>query len=824
MKNRGKLTYVFLALVMIASLVAFCYFALPLIETARADLPSIILLVLSISIAVVSLALIIGIAINNHQRTIEVSLKNRLSMWNSISYKVKKAGEIAFNNLPIGIIIISSKKKILWSNNEAKDIFKSPLENIDLKNISKELDIELNDKEEFIITIYGEIYQIKYVKENNIIYLTKQTDFVNLQTLYDNRICTLGYINIDNFEEALSEFDVQERAEYSGKIIGMIAKWFEKYGAYVRAFTDNRYLLIMDKEQLDAMMATSFPLLDDIKTIMHNGRALRITLSIGICCADKPIMEVSEEALDLLDLSLNRGGDQVAVKVNDKTTFYGAKQEAIPKDNKVDIRIKSEELQDLFISSSNIFVMAHKNTDTDGFGASLGLYKMAKALGKEAYIVQDTVDATVAKIVENIHSEYVELKNDIITPKKAISLSNDKSLLMIVDFQTIYQSPDNGTELGSPNERIIKRFKNIAIIDHHRKGAGAIENSKFYYSKTYSSSSVEIILELLEFWKKPVDFSPVEATWLLLGIIVDTNNFIYRANAKTFEVSSILKRFGADMTVAQRYLKEDIEEIRNRNMFTNNIRFYKDIVAISCANDNKKYERAEIAKISDGMLDIENVELGITIAYLEDNLVGLSARSLGLVNAQTIMEKLGGGGHLNNAAAQVKNSTIEQVYERLIEVIDSAIEESKSQKVVFLKDIRGRGKKFEIKDLDNELATRLLEDGSVIIASPENIKTVENIKNKDEIEEEKKINDLLKIKELLESKPLRFSTKVEDGEVKDAVTDKQIKELIYKEFDIKIDNKKLEMAEPIKGLGTFVIPVSFDKGVTANVTLYITEE
>ena len=824
MKNRGKLSYVLLVLVMIASLAAFTYFALPLIETSRANLTSIFLVVLSIIIAVVSLALIIGIAINNRQRTIEVSLKNRLSMWNTISYKVKKAGEIAFNNLPIGIIIISPKRKILWSNNEAKDIFKSPLENIDLKNISKELDNELDDNEEFIITIYGEIYQCKYIKENNIIYLTKQTDYVNLQTLYNNRVCTLGYINIDNFEEALSEFDVQERAEYSGKIIGMIAKWFEKYGAYVRAFTDNRYLLIMDRQQLEQMMETSFPLLDDIKTIMHNGRALRITLSIGICCADKPIMEVSEEALDLLDLSLNRGGDQVAVKLNDKTTFYGAKQEAIPKDNKVDIRIKSEELQDLFLHSSNIFVMAHKNTDTDGFGASLGLYKMAKALGKQVYIVQDTVDTTVTKIMENIHSEYVELKNDIITPKKAISLSNDKSLLMIVDFQTIYQSPDNDTELGSPNERIVKKFKNIAIIDHHRKGAGAIENSQFYYSKTYASSSVEIILELLEFWRKPVDFSPVEATWLLLGIIVDTNNFIYRSNAKTFEVSSILKKFGADMTVAQRYLKEGIDEIRNRNMFTNNIRFYKDIVAISCANDNKKYERAEIAKISDGMLDIENVELGITIAYLEDNLVGLSARSLGLVNAQTIMEKLGGGGHLNNAAAQVRNSTIEQVYERLLKVIDSAIEESKSQKVIFQRDVRGRGKKFDIKELENELATRLIEDGSVIIASPENIKMMENMKNKAEIDETNKINELLKIKELLESKPLKISTKVENGKVKNAVTDKQIKELIHKEFDVKVENKKLEMAEPIKGLGTFVIPVSFDKGVTANVTLYITEE
>ena len=779
MKKRGILPIIILLIVMIVSLLGFCYFGYPLLNANKSDIISSLLAVITVSVFVVSLSILIGLLINNKQRKIENSLKQRLSMWNTISYKVKKAGEIAFNNLPIGIMIINNKRKVLWSNEEAKAIFQSSLEEMDLKNISKELNDNIKkDNKDFNVKIYDEIYKVELAGDNNIVYLVKVTDYINLQNQYQDRTTALGYINIDNFEEGLSEFDVQERAEYSGKIIGMIARWFEKYGAYVRAFTDNRYLLIMDRSQLDQMMATSFPLLDDIKQILHNGRSLRITLSIGIRCCDKPIKDVSEEALELLDLTLNRGGDQVAVKIDEELTFFGGKQEALPKDNKIDVRIKSEELQDLFLSSSSIFVMSHVNTDTDGFGASFALYKMAKALDKDVYIVSDKVDATVTKVLENINKEYIDLKNRIITPKKAISLADENSLLMIVDFQTIYQSPDNDASLGAPNEKIIKKIKNIAIIDHHRRGAGAIEDAKFYYSKTYASSSVEIVIELLEFWDVEVEFTPVEATWLLLGIIVDTNNFIYRTNAKTFEVSSILKKFGADMTEAQRYLKESITEIKQRNMFTENTTFYKDIVAISCSKDNKRYQRDEIAKISDSMLSIENIELGITIAYLSENLVGVSARSLGLVNAQAIMEKLGGGGHLTGAAAQVKNATIDQVYKNILKILDEVIDTEKRIKVIFQKDLKGRGKKYDIKEFVFDEAKKLIEDNYAIVASSENIRMLEDKKNAEQLQREKELKELKNQKSIIEENAIKYPAKSTNGILKSPIVDKDIVDII----------------------------------------------
>ena len=825
MKKRGILPIIILLIVMIVSLLGFCYFGYPLLNANKSDIISSLLAVITVSVFVVSLSILIGLLINNKQRKIENSLKQRLSMWNTISYKVKKAGEIAFNNLPIGIMIINNKRKVLWSNEEAKAIFQSSLEEMDLKNISKELNDNIKkDNKDFNVKIYDEIYKVELAGDNNIVYLVKVTDYINLQNQYQDRTTALGYINIDNFEEGLSEFDVQERAEYSGKIIGMIARWFEKYGAYVRAFTDNRYLLIMDRSQLDQMMATSFPLLDDIKQILHNGRSLRITLSIGIRCCDKPIKDVSEEALELLDLTLNRGGDQVAVKIDEELTFFGGKQEALPKDNKIDVRIKSEELQDLFLSSSSIFVMSHVNTDTDGFGASFALYKMAKALDKDVYIVSDKVDATVTKVLENINKEYIDLKNRIITPKKAISLADENSLLMIVDFQTIYQSPDNDASLGAPNEKIIKKIKNIAIIDHHRRGAGAIEDAKFYYSKTYASSSVEIVIELLEFWDVEVEFTPVEATWLLLGIIVDTNNFIYRTNAKTFEVSSILKKFGADMTEAQRYLKESITEIKQRNMFTENTTFYKDIVAISCSKDNKRYQRDEIAKISDSMLSIENIELGITIAYLSENLVGVSARSLGLVNAQAIMEKLGGGGHLTGAAAQVKNATIDQVYKNILKILDEVIDTEKRIKVIFQKDLKGRGKKYDIKEFVFDEAKKLIEDNYAIVASSENIRMLEDKKNAEQLQREKELKELKNQKSIIEENAIKYPAKSTNGILKSPIVDKDIVDIIAQELNLKIDVRKVELVEAIKSLGSFTIQISLDKEVTANLVLHVTEE
>lgn len=819
MKKRSVLGYIFLILGILASAYGIFY----LIDRME-NVNTLVYIPIIIMLILLSI-LISNMANAKHAKDKEIS-ENRLNMWNSITYKVKKAGETAFNELPIGIIVIDNNYKIMWSNNRAKNIFMSGLEDINLKEIelplySKMESIDPNDKGQIIFetNIYGTIYQVEYLVDHNVLYFTNINDFVNLKQKYRDRTLAIGYINIDNLEEALSDFDVQERAEYQAKIIGGIATWSEDVGAYVRAYSDSRYMMIMDHSQLDKMMEKNFTILDEIKEVLRASRVVRITLSIGIACADLDVIELSEQAQDQLELALNRGGDQAVVKVNDKITFFGAKTDPIQKESKVEIRTKSQELQDIIKNSDKVFVVGHRNLDADGFAACLAIYRLSKTMGKDAYIILDpnNIDGTVTKIYETIKQEYIVLLKDIITPSKVTSLMTSESFLMIVDCQTDYQVMDN---------KFIKRFDRIGIIDHHRKGAGAIQNPKFYYSQTAASSSVELIFELLEFYEEPLGFTNLEATWMLLGMVVDTNNFIYRTSSVTFEIAAEIKRYGADMNVVKKYLKEEHSDKVIRGEFLKNMEIYKNTVAIAVASkDMPILNRVDLAKVSDELISIAGVELGVTIGYIGDNEIGLSARSLGAINSQIIMEKMGGGGHLNNAAAQRRDETLEQTVLKLKEAINSYMAEEEIMKVILLKDVKGKGKKNDILDLNSGYANFLLRGGLAIIASPENLKALEQ-----ELEDEKQKAELLvqemkECKKIIESEPIKIVVKVgAAGKIYGSVNTKQIAEALESKFSVKVDKHKIVLPSPLSTLGEHSVKIQLHKDVTSTIKVFLVEK
>jgi len=750
-------------------------------------------------------------------------------MWNSISYKVKKAGESAFNNLPIGIMVLNEENyDILWSNKSCKEIFKSELESLNLNNVNEELLKNLKlKKERFEITIYGSIYRIEYSLKHSIVYLTNIDELESLKRSYNDRTIAFGYISIDNFEQALSHLDVQDKAEYNGKIIGRITEFFENYGAYTRAITTSKFVCIMNKASVLDIIESKLPILDEIKSMTFNNVPLRISLSIGLSCMDKGILEVSERGNELMDYALNRGGDQAIIEVDGEKYSFGAKEENVIMDEKVDIRVKSQELHYLMNNSSNVFIMPHRLTDTDGFGSSLLVLKMAESLNKKAYIILEEVDSTVKKILSNVETNYISLSEKIINVKKASALIDSNSLLVVVDFQGLNQSPDSfevEEVESSSNERLLRKAKHIAIVDHHRKGADAIQNSDFYYSKTSSSSSVEILMQLYEFWPNKFEISEVEATWMLLGIIVDTNNYLYRVNVKTFEISSELKQYGADLTEVQRYLKEMPNELKRRLDFLNNITYIRKFIAISKATDDTLYERADLAKISDELMDLENVELGVTIGRLDKETVGVSARSLGKINAQTIMERLGGGGHFTSAACQIKDSTIDEVYEKLIDVINSFYEEDNKSKVIFLKDVKGFGDRYEIKNINFEDCEKFLKDNLVILATQENIKMIDEEINKDQlkIEEENRKANILKDKII--EKPLTIKAELINGTLRYPIYDKDIRRLVLRELNINLNNKQIILLEPIRKIGTYNIKISLTKDVECSLELYVIQK
>ena len=781
---------------------------------------------------IASLSWFVARILNIQHAKRELTQQQRLSMWNAISYRVKKAGETAFNELPIGIIIIDDDFQVVWSNQKAKDIFMSPLEKLNIKNLSSNLynnlitKIEENKKlqnQETMITfkddIYGQIYRVEYLIEYRVFYLTNITEHEELIDNYQRKTTAIGYLNIDNLEEALSDFDVHERAEYQGKIMACIGKWADEYGFFIRAYNDTRYMMVMNYEQLVKVMDSNFTILDDVKVLLRTTKLIRITLSIGISCIDTDMKSLNADAQTQLELALTRGGDQAVVKINKKVRFFGAKTDPIIKTSKVEKRNKSQELQDLMRNSSIVFAIGHKGLDADGFAATLAIYRLATSLGKEAYIILDdkSIDATVKRIYDTIKLEHQSLLNAFVHPDKVEKYIDHDSLLMIVDCQSDDQLSDS---------YFIKKFSKIGIIDHHRQGKGAIKNPKFYYCQPSASSSVELIVELFEFCDEPIDFTEIEATWLLLGMVVDTNNFVYRTSAITFEVASMLDRYGADMGHVKKYLREDVQDKIKKYKFLQNMERINNIVALAVPEDKTiTFDRATLAKVSDELISIDGIELGITVGLIGEHEVGISARSLGMINCQLIMEKMGGGGHLNNAAAQFKKARIEDVVKKLRGVIAEYFEKEGTMKIILIKDVKGRGKRGEIIEVQAGYGNYLLTNKFGIVASPENIKALEREKEEEKKEQLKELEEKKELKIRIESIELVLPAKIgAEGKMFGSITSKQIADAIKEKIGVDIDKRKIILENNITVLGTYEIKIQLHKEVTATVKVHVVEK
>ena len=822
-KKRSGFLVVILIIVILVSLIAIILLPSALFEVNLPEDWVQLLIYIPIITLLLSLSILIAHPMNRrHQKKIS-ALENRLSMWNTISYRVKKAGETAFNRLPIGIIVIDNDYKVVWANNHARNIFMAPLQNTNLRELNLPVYDQMistqpdeNGNINFVVNLYGGIYKVEYSPQFDTLYFANITEHENLRIKYNNRVTAIGYINVDNLDETLSEFYVSERTKYQGEIINAIQSWADSFGVYVKAYSDSKYMILMDKEQLGAVVKDNFTILDNIKTLFTTSRIVRITLTIGIACADVSINDLAEEAQQQLDMALNRGGDQAVVKIDDKYLYFGAKTDPVQKESRVGIRNKSEELQALIKQSSTVYAIGHRNLDADGFAATLAIYRLAKSMDKEAYIIldQNSMDSTVHRIYDTIKREYVSLTNDIISPSK-VSKVDRNSLLMIVDCQTEQQLADS---------KFIKKFDRVGVIDHHRKGAGGVQNLKYYYTSPSASSSVELISGLFEFCEKPLDFNELEATILLLGVVVDTNNFVYRTSATTFEIASKLQKYGADMNIVKTYLKEDYNDKLVRNKFINNMELYRDRVAIAFSEESGPHERATLAKVSDELISISGVELGITVGYIGEKEVGLSARSLGNINCQMIMERMGGGGHLNNAAAQRKNQTVKEVISILKEKLDSYLEEDGTMKVILIKENKKFGKKNDIIEVAPGHGQFLIKNGIAIIASPENVKALEKQQAEENDARNKEIQLHLEEKEKIESKQLQLKVRVGvDGKLFGSITSKQIAEAIEEQFGVKVEKRKIEVDSSINAVGEHTVKVQLHQTVVAKVVVYVTE-
>jgi len=775
---------------------------------------------LAIAIFSTSIAALVINFVRRRQSELHRTMEKRLQMWDTITYRVRKAGESAFNELPVGIIVFNNHFDIEWANKYAKEMFMSPLVERNIENISTELyNNLLRNIKSTKLNLYGQIYQVDYLPKDNIVYFRDVTEKVRLEQRYKNRTTAIGFLHLDNLEESMSMFDVQERADSMGKIISIIGKWADRHKFYMRAYSEERYLIILDFEQLQTIMEEKMSVLDEIKTVSQNNERIKVTLSIGIASNDIEMDDLSELASKQLELALSRGGDQAVININGETHFFGAKTVSTEKKSRVEVRYKSKELRDLFLKAGNILIMGHKALDADGFGAALGVYKIAISLGKDAKIVldQEQIDPTVERILHSIKTEHIAMLDAIVSSKQAEKLITADTFLMVVDTQ-------NESIVMDP--KLLKKAKKIGVIDHHRKGRTDIKNVSFIFAQTTFSSSVEAILELIEYFEQEVEFTQIEATWMLLGIIVDTNNFVYRTTARTFAAAAMLQNHGADMTVVKKYLKEDLNEKIIRNEYMGRMMVHEAMFGIACGNSENKVDRAILAKIADDLIMINDIEAGFALGYLDENIVGISARSLDEINVQIVMENLGGGGHFNNAAAQISDISIEEATERLKDALSKYLKEKESNmKVILIKDVKGRGKKGDIIELAPGFGNHLVRTSFAIMATSENLKKIENTKQAAILEAEKLLNDMKELKMLIEQKEIKIVVKVgKEGKLFGSVSTKQVIETFEKETGIALDKRKILLDETIHALGTYLIPIQLHKEVVANIKIHVVEK
>ncbi len=745
-------------------------------------------------------------------------LENRLKLWNLISYRVKKAGEYAFNHLPIGIIIYNEEKVIEWANAYAKEIFMSPLVDRKIEIINPELFDKINGEENFEMTIYGRHYRCNVISDHNILYFLDQTDLKDLQQKYGRSLLAVGFLNLDNLDTALTALDAQERAMQMSNLIGLLSDWSNKHDIYLRGLSEARYLLFMTFAQLRELMDDKFSVLDDIQNYCQK-EDLRITASLGIACKDDGITRLVELAEEQLELALNRGGNQGVVLIDNQIHYFGAKTTSLETRSPIFVRVKAEMLADMIKHSRDVLIMSHKDMDADAFGSCLAIHKIVAALKKESKIVFDesSVDETIRAIHNIIQKEHINILDYFVAPRKAVDNITNDTLLVIVDCQ--YQ-----TLLTS--EKLYKSANKIAIIDHHRRNNNAISNYDYLYSQSSASSTVELVAEMFQYISNEIEISEIEATWMSMGILVDTNNLMYRTSYRTFNVLAVLQKFGAEIPRAQRYLRENFGEYVKRMSILNNLEIVDGKYAIAACSADEIYSRAFLAKIADNIISVHDIKASFCIGRIDENEIGISARSLNEVNVQVIMEQLNGGGHFNNAATQIKDVTVEQAKEMLIDKL-SRLEDGgmTTMKIILTKDVKGKGKAGDIIDIPAGHANFLIRTDQAVLATVDNIKQLEKKKREEKEAMEKHLNEMRELKSVIESKPVHIHVRVgKEGKLFGSVSTKQIADEFKAQHDLILDKRKMLPDKIINSLGTYEIPIQLHKEVTALMTIHVVEK
>lgn len=590
----------------------------------------------------------------------------------TLSYRLKKVGEEALMEMPIGIMLFNDEYYIDWTNPFLSSCFhEDTLVGRSLYSVADALiPLIKQEVDSETITLFDRKFKVIIKREERLLYFFDVTEQVEIEKLYESERTVIGVIFLDNYDEVTQGMDDQRRGAINSQVTSILNKWANENGVFLKRISSERYIAVLNEHILTNLEKEKFSILDDIReeTTKDN---IGLTLSIGIGEGVSSLPELGDMAQSSLDLALGRGGDQVAIKqTNGKVKFYGGKTNPVEKRTRVRARVISHALKELISASDKVIIMGHKYPDMDSIGAAIGILKIAQINQKEAYIVLDVdeIDFGIRRLMGEME-EHPDLWTRFISPEQSLEISTSETLLVVVDTH----KPALVIE-----ERLLQRIEHVVVIDHHRRGEEFIKSPLLVYMEPYASSTAELVTELFEYQPKGLKMSMFEATALLAGIIVDTKSFTLRTGARTFDAASYLRSQGADTVLVQKFLREDIDDYKKRAELISAAAIYRGGIAIATGDEDEVYEQVMIAQAADTLLTMSDVVASFVISYRNDQLIGISARSLGEVNVQIIMEKLGGGGHLTNAATQLQNTTIREVEQKLKETIDEYLEGGKS--------------------------------------------------------------------------------------------------------------------------------------------------
>ena len=557
----------------------------------------------------------------------------------SLTFSLDRVAKIALVNSPFPLVIAETNGNLIFRNTK----FNQEFANIDINNyLTKILDdvkleIKNNDKKEKIYDevkidkktykLYGDYMPLKdeYIIT---IYFVDDTKLVELETLFDNKDMYIGLIMIDNYEEIIQRIPDDEKPQLIAEIEKRLYDWTSEYKGLILKSERDTFVCIFEKQYIKEIEDKKFDILDTIKELQPSDK-MQFTLSIAISNDGTSNLEKYKTAQASLDIVLGRGGDQAVIHEGDKYTFFGGRTQELEKRTKVKARIIAHALEGLITESSKVFIMGHSNSDMDCLGASMGIYRLATTLGKEAHIVLNPKGENLSVFISEVNKDS-QYQNLIYEPQQAISEADDDTLLVVVDTnkKNYVESPE-----------LLEKLKKIVVVDHHRRSPDYIANATLTFHEVYASSACELVTELVEYAQSEPELTILEAEALYAGIMMDTKTFTFKTGVRTFEAAAYLRKAGVDIIKVKKWFQSDLDTYNKISNIIGKAELVYDTIAISIYEEEDLDSNIVCAKAADELLTISNITASFVIGKLNDR-VCISGRSIGDINVQVILEKL----------------------------------------------------------------------------------------------------------------------------------------------------------------------------------------